>query len=337
LKGYGVLRGKAVDRRREGSSDTPHFQIRVADGAGVEFRIAVNVKSQSAPSDLLYLLENDFRHPATTGLEALAPGWHDLPRTPGDVSLDYVRGNLFDPALMRALPPDAAGPDNDLADVLDAHITRAMGDPSADVYAFGQRWGPEAGIPDKVFGFDPGDGVHDIHMNQGNDPHFARDDGVWQDGGLLVHFPAASRWVAIFLAFQSQAWHTDDATGHAIGGPPPPPEPQPAGEATAIRILAAMVNPVGPAPEHESVLLVNASPSAVDLTGWRIADRLKRTCPLPVQSVGAGELLRVPVTEPAQLSNQGGLITLLDAAGLKVAGVAYTADEARQEGWTLTF
>ena len=335
LKGYGVLRGKAIERRREGSSDTPHFQIRVVDGDGVDFRIAVNVKSQSAPSDLLYLLEDDFRHPITAGLEAFAPGWHDLPRAPGDVNLDYVRGNLFDPALMRALPPDAAGPDNDLADVLDAHITRAIGDPSADLYAFGQRWGPEDGIPDKVFGFEPGDGVHDIHMNQGNDPTFVRDDGVWQDGGLLVHFPAVSRWIGIFLAFQSQAWHTDDVTGHAIEGPLPPPPP--AGEATAMRILAAMVNPVGPAPEHESVLLMNASPSAVDLTGWRIADRLKRTCPVPAQSLGAGAVLEVAVTEPAQLSNQGGLITLLDAGGLKVAGVSYTADQARQEGWTLTF
>ena len=102
--------------------------------------------------------------------------------------------------------------------MLDGHITRAIGDPSADIYAFGQRWGPEDGVPDKVFGFAPGNGVHDIHMNQGNDPAFARDDGVWQDGGLLVHFPAVSRWVAIFLAFQSQAWHTDDATGHAIAG-----------------------------------------------------------------------------------------------------------------------
>jgi len=337
LKGYGVLRGKAIERRREGSSDTPHFQIRAVDG--VDFRIAVNVKSQSAPSDLLYLLEDDFRHPITTGLEAVAPGWHALPSAPGDVSLDYVRGNLFDPALMRALPPDVVGPDNDLADVLDAHIRRAIGDPSADLYVFGQRWGPEDGLPDKVFGFEPGDGVHDIHMNQGNDASFVRDDGVWQDGGLLVHFPAVSRWVGIFLAFQSQAWHTDDATGHAIEGPSdtPTPDPQPAGEATAIRILAAMVNPVGPAPEHESVLLVNASPSALDLTGWRIADRLKRACPVPAQTVGPGELLQVRVTEPAQLSNQGGLITVLDAAGLKMAGVAYTAEQARQEGWTLTF
>jgi uncharacterized protein YukJ len=338
LDRYGVLKGKAIERRREGAADTPHFQIRVVDGDGVDFRIAVNVKSQSAPSELLYRLEDDFRHPITTGLEALPAGWRALPSVPGDVSLDYVRGNLLDPALMRPLPADAAGPDNDLPDLLDAHVTRATGDPSADLYAFGQRWGPEDGKPDKVFGFEPGDGVHDIHMNQGNDPTFARDDGVWQDGGLLLHFPAVSRWIAIFLAFQSQAWHTDDVTGHAIEGPPPPPPPPPPpGEATALRIIAAMVNPVGPAPEHESVLLMNASPSTVDLSGWRIADRLKRTCPVPAQSLGPGELLRVPVAEPAQLSNQGGLITLLDADGLKVAGVAYTGEQARQEGWTLTF
>ena len=77
LNGYGVLRGKAVDRRREGSSDTPH-QIHMVDGDGVHFRIAVNAKSQSAPSDLLYLVADDFQHPSTSALEALPPGWHDL-------------------------------------------------------------------------------------------------------------------------------------------------------------------------------------------------------------------------------------------------------------------
>ena len=82
LNGYGVWRGRPIERRREGSSDTPHFQIRVVDGGGVDFRIAVNVKSQSAPSDLVYLVEDDFRHPITTPLEALASGWHDLPSRP---------------------------------------------------------------------------------------------------------------------------------------------------------------------------------------------------------------------------------------------------------------
>ena len=78
LDGYGVLKGKAVDRRREGSSSTPHFQIRVADVAGTDYRIAVNVKSQASPSELLYLVDEDFRHPVTGALETIAAGWHEL-------------------------------------------------------------------------------------------------------------------------------------------------------------------------------------------------------------------------------------------------------------------
>ena len=36
----------------------------------------------------------------------------------------------------------------------------------------------------------------------------------------------------------------------------------------------------------------------------------------------------------AQLGNKGGSITVLDRGGLKVAGVAYTGEQARAEGWT---
>ena len=46
---------------------------------------------------------------------------------------------------MRALPPDVAGPDNDLGDLLDHYVQRAIGRPDALVYAFGERWGPETG------------------------------------------------------------------------------------------------------------------------------------------------------------------------------------------------
>ena len=35
------------------------------------------------------------------------------------------------------------------------------------MYAFGERWGPESHKADQYFGFVPGNGVHDIHMNQG--------------------------------------------------------------------------------------------------------------------------------------------------------------------------
>jgi uncharacterized protein YukJ len=48
-------------------------------------------------------------------------------------------------------------------------------------------------------------------MNQGNPPgRHERDNGVWQDGALLLHFPAEGRWTALFLAFQSQRWHVEE-------------------------------------------------------------------------------------------------------------------------------
>ncbi|MFD4972791.1 DUF2278 family protein [Streptomyces sp. NPDC058424] len=39
LKKYGVLAARLVDRRREGSGDTPHYQIHLADDAGTHYRV----------------------------------------------------------------------------------------------------------------------------------------------------------------------------------------------------------------------------------------------------------------------------------------------------------
>jgi uncharacterized protein YukJ len=340
LARYGVLAGRVVDRRAEGGTDTPHYQVHVR-GGGVDYRVAVNVLSQLHPSELLFLADEAFRHPLVQGLPALPDGFSPLPSAAGGLALDFIRANLFDRTLLRAVPATAPGPDNDLADKLDHFVERAAADPEARVYAFGQRWGPEAGVPDKVFGFSPGNGVHDIHMNQGNSQQFRHDDGVWQDGGLLLHYPGTTpggargqeQWVAIFLAFQSQAWHTDDQTGHAIGDPGPEPEPA----ERRLRILAALVNPRGPAPEVETVTLLNAGPDEIDLAGWSIADQAKRRLALDSAVLPAGDAVRIFLAPPVQLGNRGGLITLLDPAGLKVDGVAYTKGQAGAEGWSLVF
>jgi uncharacterized protein YukJ len=330
LASYGVLAGRVVDRRAEAGTDTPHYQVQVrADG--VDFRVAVNVLSQQQPPELLYLADEALQHPLVAQLPSLAEGFTPLPSQPGGLALDFIRANLFDRQLLRPVPATAPGPDNDLADALDHFVERAAADPTSRAYAFGQRWGPEPGTPDKVFGFSPGNGVHDVHMNQGNSQQFRGDDGVWQDGGLLLHYPAQDQWVGIFLAFQSQAWHTDDQTGHALEGPEP-------GQADrTVRIVGALVNPPGPAPEAETVTLLNASPEPVELAGWWIADQAKRRMILDAGVLPAGDSLRVPVAPPVQLGNRGGLITLLDPDGLKVDGVAYTKAQADAEGWTLTF
>ncbi|TCC63150.1 DUF2278 family protein [Kribbella pittospori] len=332
LKTYGVLVGRAVGVRREGDSDTPHYQIRLVDDARVDYRIAVNVKSKEFPSELLYRVHEDFRHPVTAQLIGLARGWHRLDTGAAGVNLDYVRQTLFDRTLLRPLPADVEGPGNDLADLLDDQVQRAIREPAAVVYAFGERWGPEDGVPDKVFGFRPGNGVHDIHMNQGNVGAFRKDDGVWQDGAIIIGLPDQQRWVGIFLAFQSQSWHTDDKTGHALVDAP-------VAEfgAEAVQIVAALINPVGPAPEAETVTLLNASPDAVDLTGWHLVDRALHVGPVPAGVLPPGETLLVRLPSTVQLGNKGGEITLLNSAGLKVHGVAYTAAQAERSGWSVVF
>jgi hypothetical protein len=96
------------------------------------------------------------------------------------------------------------------------------------------------------------------------------------------------------------------------------------------------VNPTGPAPELETITLLNASPRDLDLAGWSIADAQKRRMMLDAESLPAGETIRILVKLPMQLGNRGGLITLLDSSGLKVDGVAYTQTQAA-EGWSVVF
>ena len=335
LARYGVLKGRAIAAKREDDQSSPHYQVHIVAG-NVHYRIAVNVKSQKSPSELLYLVNDNFQHPITARLPDLNDGFTPQPSAPGGAALDFIRANLFNRADMRALPSSLPGPDNDLSDQLEHFVARAIQDPEATVYSFGQRWGPEATTKDKIFNFLPGNGIHDIHMNQGNVPPFLGDDGVWQDGGLMFQFPSTQQWVAIFLAFQSQAWHTDDRTGHTIPGTPPGHEPDPEEPDQSVRIVGALVNPIGPAPERETVTILNATPSTIDLNGWQIADKLKHKHSLS-GTIKAGATLVVSLPAAVQLGNKGGIITLLNKSGLKVDGVSYTEAQAKKEGWTIVF
>jgi uncharacterized protein YukJ len=344
LHSYGLLKGKAIEVRL-GAGQSPHYQVRLIDDT-VDYRIAINVKSQLAPSEVEYIIVERFQHPITDIVQEMPLGFTPLESKPGTGALDFIRGNLFDRTKMRPLPFSVPGFDNDLNEKVDRVMQRAVADEAAVVYAFGERWGPEPRTKDKYFGFLPGNGIHDIHMNQGNADRFVKDDGVYQDGGVLVHFPDQHEWTAIFLKFQSQSWHTDDRTGHRISPPPPPPPPPPAppfppepptteDPQGLVRIIAALVNPVQ-APEVEIVTLLNTAPHDIDLTGWALLDTQKMRLPLS-GVLKAGATLAVQVHLPLALSNKGGIITLVDERGLKVDGVAYTREQARHPGWTLVF
>jgi uncharacterized protein YukJ len=213
---YGVLVGRVVDTRREDEASSPHFQVHVR-GGNADYRIAVNVKSQTSPSELLFLVAENFQHVVTDRLMTLGEGFTSVAKQPGGLALDFIRGNLFDHLDMRPLPPDLPGPDNDLSDRLAHFIDRARSEQDARIFVFGERWGPEAGQADKIFGFKPGNGIHDIHMNQGNSGKYRKDNGAYHDGALVFSYPQ-NRWLAFFFAFQSQTFHTDEH-GNPVGSP----------------------------------------------------------------------------------------------------------------------
>lgn len=326
IHNYGVLKGRVVGARPERDRHNPHFQIRVR-AAGRTFQVPVNVRSMGRTPELLYLIDDDFRHPLTGDLRGLAEGFHPVAKEGGGVALDYIRGNLFDRERMEILPHDAPGDDDDLNDKLAALMRRAMDGGDATVYAFGSAF-PGHGRPR---------GVHNVHMNQGNPRgHFDGDNGVFQDGALLVHFGRRDRWTAVFLAFQSQAWHTDPATGHPRAEAAPGRDVHAGEPDKRVRIVAALVNPTGPDGGRETITLLNATRQAINLKGWKILNREAHEHRLSgTLRPHAPLVVRLP--EKLALGNNGGTITLLNDQGLKVHGVSYTQTEADREGRQLVF
>lgn len=332
LQSYAVLKCRVLEGR-EGQNQSPHYQIHASDQNNIHYRIAVNIHSQTNPSDLLYYCDEHFEHPIIQKMSGLDDGLTPLNSTSNSGALDYIRGNLFDHRQMQILPAELPGADNDLNEKIAKYIRWAVTMNDALIYACGASWGPEE-KPDSYFGFEPGRGIHDIHMNQGNSGKWAADNGPWQDGGLFFHFPAIERWVALFLAFQSQSFTTVAETGEPVGNDVPEPQ------SGTVRIITATLHPSNKG--RETVTLINTTNRKIDITDWVLTDNLnfKRTL---YGEIRAGEFLTIPLMSKNasphghEFTKEGGIVSLLDPNGLKIHGVSYTAKDYQKEDVTLTF
>ena len=147
---YGISKGRPIAVKFAAGANN-HYQIQIVDET-TDYRIAINVKSKLNPSDLLYLVDENFTYPILDKLEQLPLGFNPLPdRKPGGLSLDYIRGNLFNRAQMVPLAGSIPGENNDLNEKIDRYVQRALLDETALIYAFGARWGPEEQKKDKYF------------------------------------------------------------------------------------------------------------------------------------------------------------------------------------------
>lgn len=199
---YGVLKCKIVETTRI-KGKTPHFHIHaIADG--VHFRVAVNLKSEIYPYDVLYCIDYDYKKELTKKLSNIPFGFYSIgPNVKEEYGLDYIRGNLLDIKDMKPLCDTLPGPDNDLNEKISDIIDKSLQNQEAVLYAFGKHWGP-IGNEDKFFNFIPSEGIHFIHMNQDMVKCKENTLNSWQDGGLLINFLPENKWTAIFLAFQAR-------------------------------------------------------------------------------------------------------------------------------------
>ena len=213
---YGVLVGQVKAGRLDVAGNSPHYQIWIANGDD-NHRAAVNVRSVDG-SDVQALFVPEF---ATTSpkldLRALATrgGFTPLSTGPGGTGLDYLRDGVVDVAALKDIP--ASGGGISLANLLDASVKRAKADPKAVAIIFGEHFRDPGS--DQTFGFSPEQGIHDIHLMQGNGGSFANDNRVNGDGALFIRF-GDGETVALFIKFSTQNVSTHLAPapgGTAVG------------------------------------------------------------------------------------------------------------------------
>jgi uncharacterized protein YukJ len=349
---YGVLRGRVDIFKREDDFNTPHLQIKVIDGHGQAWRAAVNVLSGDKSLVIFHRADPLQSHGILATLPQLAPGFTSLPPEQRSASsaLDYFRAPLFDWETGVAVPQTGPGADDDLQDVLVTYLTQ-LREQQGELFIFGARFP----APNDPFSARPIDhefqttqGIHDIHMNQGNaNPGpYAQDNGVFHDGGVILKFDA--RYVGLFLRFQTQWLPTNDISGHRLAeaqpipagsmpssgnGELPPPVSHP-----AVYIERALINLIGTEPGNEVVVLGNTTTASIDLTGWSIVDKNSKAEVLPGLILPGGESRRVVLSgNAAQLSNKGGTITLKNPAGEQVHAVSYSKEDAGQEDRYIRF
>ncbi len=258
LKRYGVLRGGA---------DRPAARLRQQrplPGARrrreTDWRIAINVQSDLPPSRAEIRRRERLRASAARRPQrrcrpagATCRRAPAAPRSTSSAPTSSRRRRAASPDVR----PAGAGqrPQREARPLRRPRRRRRRRRPSTPSASAG---GPEP-VKDKIFGFRPGNGVHDIHMNQGNVGRFVSDDGVWQGRRAAAALPqtaAVGRGLPKLPvaglarrrprpATRSTAGGTPASGGGvggvAVGGAP--------GDAS-VRIVAALVNAVD-SPERE--------------------------------------------------------------------------------------
>ncbi|KJC57930.1 hypothetical protein UP10_27200 [Bradyrhizobium sp. LTSPM299] len=211
---YGFVKTKVTSEPKMKPSHRGHetqFHLHCnLDVDGAKWDVAINVGTNDADDLLKYKLVFDFRHPIIQTLAAANSGSQALTGQKALPALDFLRSDLLaNTGKWRDSDVMDGSDDIEPAASLKRLLSRAHQE-SRDVYIFGRF-------------FEQGDGLHDVHLNQGSSKGFVHRPGddsndhndVWQDGAVMVDL-GEPEWAAYVSAFNQQLVPTDD-----LGNPLP--------------------------------------------------------------------------------------------------------------------
>ncbi|KAJ5627030.1 hypothetical protein N7528_004457 [Penicillium herquei] len=318
--------------RDHGRHETHHRGPKPVEIPGLN-RATINIKSgDKQESTLVFWANRNFKdNPMVNGLAELHSGFNslgDAKQMPGSLRLDYIRGNLFNVNSGRVLPHDIEDPNNDKIDVLEPELKKAI-DEKAEIYVFGEK-------------DNTGNGIHNVHMNQGNCGKWRSDDGIFQDGGLLIKYPKSGDWLGIFLWFAGQAVHTDNSSGHAISSERWSDYLSSTSKRVdlienSVSIDEASVEQDTSENRRRSVTLTNQTDHKISLSSWKIQNSAGQVQKLPANAELKANATNVFDITNIDLSNIADTVTLVNEKGLKIDGVSYNSHPGKLQGQSVVF
>lgn len=203
IPSYGVWSATPTIFTAQRTGSSPHGILTFTDSTStyISTTADINVKSTTTDTRLVYWNNAAFTNPITSQLAELKPGFTSLASAPTGTSgtrLDLLRGGLETLSSGQVLETSVKGEGNDIVDDLTTIFNNAITE-KATVYIWGSQYVDNGSVA----------GIHDIHMNQGDSGSFTSDNGTWQDGSFILHFPDG-HYEAVFLAFAEQYTQTDD-------------------------------------------------------------------------------------------------------------------------------
>ncbi|MFK0206319.1 hypothetical protein [Agrobacterium sp. NPDC090283] len=106
----------------------------------------------------------------------------------------------------------------------------------------------------------------------------------------------------------------------------------------SVKIVAALVNPMGRDEGKETVTLVNAGIETIPLDGWFLVDKMSNRFGIKEVTLAPGMATTILLPRHSvQLSNKGGEIRLVNRDGATAHLVTYSKAQADRQGETIIF